>query len=69
MCEETGGLDVRKVVLSVWARLEDEDAQGRIRRCKSSNDYARRGSACERSQVKTIGVYGCQDYRYALIEK
>ena len=43
--KEACGLDVGKVVLGVWTRLEDEDAQGWVRSCEPSDNYPSRGSA------------------------
>ena len=43
--KEACGLDVGKVVLGVWTRLENEDAQGWVRSCEPSDNYPSRGSA------------------------
>ena len=43
--KEACGLDVGKVVLGVWTRLENEDAQGWVRSCEPSDNYPSCGSA------------------------
>ena len=54
MGQEARRLDVREIVLSVRAGLEDEDAERWVCSCEPARCYARTGPACDGHTVEAV---------------